>query len=559
MKIVLLMSFAFLLAACTSGSGGGTSTTSYKYKISGAAPLMILTEGQKSVSTFASNFILKWNETSGVVAGIYTDDTTNEVLVVTGTSNGSGRQITATRTAAISGVKSFQFAISQTGDINGTISATLTTYDENSNVVQTQSVNVVAETTTVSNPSNPSNPSTPDPLVIWDNHGKIACYTPRGDTTIRNGNPATMMIDKMGDVYAWGNNAAYTLGLGSNNQTYSTPTKMTFPNGAGKITFVSYGNSLGSAAIDENHKLYGWGYFTYPTTGNAVNTVTEITNLPSGLVPEKIYFSKNNMYIIDVSGTVWTAGGDTHGQMGNGAGDSGGSTTFVQVPGLSNVDRIIVEPDVDNTVLALKKDGTLWGWGQSVRYQLSEFNFAVNSPTQLFSGLTAGFTHVSRDYSAIMAVHTNGKSYTWGGASSSARKMGRNTVGTRWPNATDAFARMQTSSSTALTASTALTTGMNELTVMAGSDGKVYKWGANYFGDGLGNAIYTTGRDVEEVSGAPDDIVSLKGCGDMIYAVQDNGTVIATGSQRAGAIGDGQTGDTSQLSFSPVGTLDLFD
>lgn len=548
MRLLGFILSALFIASCTnSGSDGGSSAITYKYQISGVSAMAVSSD---SVSALATNFILKWNEdVSGNITGIYTNQSTGQAINITGTSNGSGRTITGTLTTPIGSATSVRFIIAQTGDLNGSYPATVETLDVNNAVVTTQSISVSAETTITSGGGGGGG----TPPTIWDSYGKISCWTARQNTS-NDTSPATVVIDKNGDVYGWGQNSNKRLGLPS-NQIYSTPTKLTFPGTPGKITYVTIGNSQG-AAIDENNKLYGWGYFTYPTNASNVDSITEIT-LPGTIVPRQIHLGKSNMFIIDTNGKVWAVGGDTFGQMGTGVGD-GVSTTFIDT-GITGVTQMVTAHN-DDTIHILKSNGTVWGWGQGNGYRFeNSAQTNKDTPFEMFGGLT-GFTHISRDYGAFMAVNSNGKVYTWGNQSSPRGKLGRKTVMSQGPTTTEGFARIADVAHTAFSAATQLTTGMNELVYIVGTDGKWYRWGANLFGDGFGGVVdAAAGTDVIEVANSPTDVEALKGCGDMIYAVKSDGTLQGAGSQTSGAIGNGQNSVTNALTFVTIGTLDLKD
>ncbi len=156
LKNLLLSFISFTLFACSGGSGGSGGATTYKYQVSGTSSLSLISFEEEEVlyisddvGPLSSSFILKWNEDgAGNITGIYTNQATGETLSITGVSNGSGREITATRSSAIGGILSFKIVIAQTGDLSGSVNATLKKYDINSaQVGSDESVTVTAETT----------------------------------------------------------------------------------------------------------------------------------------------------------------------------------------------------------------------------------------------------------------------------------------------------------------------------------------------------------------------------------------------------------------------------
>ena len=151
MKNLGLLLCFFTLAAC---SGGGGAATTYKYQISGTSPLAFSIDDEQTemlpssdLEILSTAFILQWNEDgSGNIIGNYINQTTGEAIPVTGISNGSGRTINATLAIPVGGATSIRFIIAQTGDLTGTIGATLKTFDSGNSELSSQSISVTAQT-----------------------------------------------------------------------------------------------------------------------------------------------------------------------------------------------------------------------------------------------------------------------------------------------------------------------------------------------------------------------------------------------------------------------------
>jgi uncharacterized repeat protein (TIGR01451 family) len=117
-------------------------------------------------------------------------------------------------------------------------------------------------------------------------------------------------------------------------------------------------------------------------------------------------------------GTVWTWGVGAIGQLGDGTGGFGGSgvrsLTPVQVPGLDGVDTV---EEGGAYVLALKTNGTVWGWGNNFSGQLGDgTNQTRTRPVQ-----TIGLTNVRGIAAASFfsaAVKTDGTVWVWGSTGS---------------------------------------------------------------------------------------------------------------------------------------------
>jgi alpha-tubulin suppressor-like RCC1 family protein len=63
--------------------------------------------------------------------------------------------------------------------------------------------------------------------------------------------------------------------------------------------------------------------------------------------------------------------------------------------------------------MAIKTDGTLWGWGYNQNYQLGTGNTSyAHSSVQI--GTNVNWSHVSTNALYTMAVTTNGTLWGWG-------------------------------------------------------------------------------------------------------------------------------------------------
>src|SRR6185503_2773414 len=109
------------------------------------------------------------------------------------------------------------------------------------------------------------------------------------------------------------------------------------------------------------------------------------------------------------NGTVWTWGWNLNGRLGTGAPLESVSTLPQQVP-ISNV--VAIAPGGDHCI-ALKSDGTVWGWGSNVNGKLgdgTQFNHFTPFQIPGLSNITA--IAVGREYST--ALRSDGTLFLWG-------------------------------------------------------------------------------------------------------------------------------------------------
>ena len=167
--------------------------------------------------------------------------------------------------------------------------------------------------------------------------------------------------------------------------------------------------------------------FSYPSTGNgtAVNG-TCIMNGGTGAFTgvSDIRAGLTTSYALKADGTVWAWGAGTSGQLGN---NLLFSTSFPEqvltstgTP-LTNIEEIAVNA---SHVLALKEDGTVWGWGVNTNGRIGDGsavqrNGAVQIPINDVIDVSAGVAH-------SLAVKSNGTVWAWG--LNSSYQLGDGTV-----------------------------------------------------------------------------------------------------------------------------------
>lgn len=556
MKLLLGLILMATLSACSGGSSGsGGATTTYKYKVTGADP-------DQSMMMSVAQFTLQWNESAGVATGVYKGN--SGTFNVTGTSGGSGRTLTVafSTPVGIQAITKFQLNL-PAGDLNGSVVGA--TYDafnaSNISVLGGPQPAVLIATTVTEeeeeeeepeNPPSPPSPPVSPPRVAWDMTGRFSCWS-NSVNSLESSAPGVAVIDKVGDVYTWGSNNDRSLGH-TGTSILTVPTKVTLPGGASAAIYVALGNSKGGI-IDSAKKLYEFG--------NGVNLAE--TTLPMGLVAEQIEYSKSNTYILDHDGKVWVRGTNEDLQLGQGnASTAASSTDFSIISSLSNVKQILAHPQ-DNTIYVLTTTGLIYGWGEGTAQRFS-FGSSTdrNAPTAILTGLTGKFIQLSRDFNSFMAVHENGTAYTWGNETARV-KLGRSGTTGQSPDISESFVKAAPGNggTPALAVMTAFNSGIGRMTYMIGSDDKVYKWGKNQFGDGLGtlptSSTSDAGTNAVEVTGFP-IVMAMKDCNERMFVVKNDGTVWGSGSQYKGGLGNGQDVNGSPVgTFTAIGSLDLKD
>lgn len=231
------------------------------------------------------------------------------------------------------------------------------------------------------------------------------------------------------------------------------------------------------------------------------------------------------------NGTVWSWGFNAYGQLGNGT--TTNRSTPAQVPGLS---RIVAVAAGRYHSLALRSDGTVWAWGANYSGQLGDATTINRSTPALVPGPTGVVAISAFDHS--LALRFDGTVWAWGANSSG--QLGNGTMTSRSTAAPIA----------ALSGVTSVAAG--SVSLAARSDGTVWAWGSTFTlqqqEGGWSGRLQLTPGPVAGLSG----VVTVAAAGHAL-ALRSDGTVWAWGQNDAGQLGEG-----SRLgSAAPVQVLGL--
>jgi hypothetical protein len=204
----------------------------------------------------------------------------------------------------------------------------------------------------------------------------------------------------------------------------------------------------------------------------------------------------------------------------------------VTVSGLSSVALVTAGTSYS---LALKGDGTVWAWGWNNVGQLGDGTTTNRSTPVQVSGLS-GIVFIGAGSSHSFAIKNDGTVWAWG-----ANSNGQLGDGTTTNRATPVQVA-------GLTGVAALDGGQTH-TVALKTDGTVWTWGANNLGQ-LGDGTTTQRTTPVQVTGLAG--VSAVAAGDTYFsiALKSNGTIYSWGFNNYGQLGDGTT--TNRLTPVPV-------
>jgi alpha-tubulin suppressor-like RCC1 family protein len=285
---------------------------------------------------------------------------------------------------------------------------------------------------------------------------------------VEAGTAHTSAIKQDGTLWAWGSNNYGEIGNGTVGNMYSSPVQV------GSLTDwaqVSCGYFT-TMALKTDGTFWGWGYAWWLDLPGAsisspiqIGTDTNWKQLHAG--PSTL------VSLIKDDGTIWTCGYDEAGAGGLGNGATTWQSLPVQVGLLSDWEQVACGYA---HMLAVKNDGTLWGWGVSGNGQLGYDGYAPgndwgkSSPIQI--GSLNNWRQPACGFRWSLAIKTDGTMWGWGHNFSGA-------VGTGAVSNTNVYSPTQIGSLTDWKYVDSSTNHSNAVKV----DGTLWGWGMNGYGE----------------------------------------------------------------------------
>lgn len=168
------------------------------------------------------------------------------------------------------------------------------------------------------------------------------------------------------------------------------------------------GHTIGKTT---NGFLWGWGY---GLAGQLLTTnETEPNPIQVGTSNDwnKVFNGLINTFVIKNNGTLWGCGSNQHGSLGVNS-TTQNFTSFQQITTATN--WLKVAPSYFYTI-ALKADGTIWGWGRNDNYQTGNAPATLNQLIPLQIGTDTDWIEIATGTSSTsFAIKSNGTIWGWG-------------------------------------------------------------------------------------------------------------------------------------------------
>lgn len=358
---------------------------------------------------------------------------------------------------------------------------------------------------------------------------------------IASGYNFTVTLAPDGTVWAWGDNVYGQLGNGNNTDS-SVPIQVS---NLSNIVAIAAG-FYHAMALRADGTVWAWGYNGYGQLGQGGSDSAN-RNLPvqvgalSGV--GSIACGGYTSYAITrPNSALYAWGYNASGQVGNGA-TLPGANVFSPVSVLSTVRKVT---GGGLHALAIRLDGTLYGWGDNGYGQVGDNTSTNRSSPVAVTGVTDKYIDIAAGCWHSIALRTNGSVYTWG--NDSKGQLGNGATGS---------------------VSQPTANGNAAWRVSAGYEHSLIYWfyGQTYYaGDltyGQGLTAGSTVNDYFQYIGShytrPQAVVS--GQGQHVALVKTSGTILTWGHNSDGQLGNGaiSSGTTNtEQSINPRWTLDRF-
>lgn len=179
----------------------------------------------------------------------------------------------------------------------------------------------------------------------------------------------TLALRSDGTVWATGPNANGDLGTASNISYFVfalTLTEPGIPFVEARYVHASLGNSY---AITEDGSAWAWGNNVYSQIGDGTSTnrnvPTRVTDAAGNAFKNVIAAAGGGIHTLWLrnDGTVWAAGTNTNGSLGDGTGITRANPVRVELSSGVPLTNIVAISAAGNQSAALRNDGTVFRWG----------------------------------------------------------------------------------------------------------------------------------------------------------------------------------------------------
>ncbi len=218
------------------------------------------------------------------------------------------------------------------------------------------------------------------------------------------GTEHTLAIDENGSLEGWGRNKKGKLGVSTGGKN-----KAPVPINVSNVVQAEAGYHH-SMALTGDGKVWVWGQNDFGQLGTTIGGQSSVPTVLTNISDVKFIDSGiKTSFAVKANGTVWSWGKNNAGQLGRSS--QANEHIPTQIPNLTNVKMLAAG---DNHALALKDDGTVWAWGKNTSHQTGHFDRQNYTSTPYMIPSLSDVVSVASGSNYSLAVKSDGSLWGWG-------------------------------------------------------------------------------------------------------------------------------------------------